>query len=193
MPDSSTTQIQHCINQLKTGDSAAVDALIKHAQERLRRLVRKIFHEDFGRLRAVEQTDDVMNSGLLRLLTALRAVQVGTVGEFFRLATLQIRRELLTMAAKYPRERAARSPPNASSSDGVPGGNDRSDDTFEPRSLAFWGESTNKSRLPDNERDVFDLVWYQDLSQRDAAAVLGVSVPTVNAAGCGHDLACGTS
>ena len=33
--------------------------------------------------------------------------------------------------------------------------------------------------LPDDEREVFALVWYHDLSQAEAADVLGVSVRTV--------------
>jgi RNA polymerase sigma-70 factor (ECF subfamily) len=143
------------------------------------RLVRKIFHQDFGRLRAVEESDDVMNGALLRLLTALRSVRVATVAEFFRLATLQIRRELMTMAAKYPRPSTGGSPQHTTSSaaDRV---EDPADESLEPRSLAVWREFHEQvERLPDDERDVFDLLWYQELSRPEAAAVLGVSVPTL--------------
>ena len=35
------------------------------------------------------------------------------------------------------------------------------------------------ARLPDDLRAVFDLLWYQELSQAEAAALLGVAVPTV--------------
>jgi DNA-directed RNA polymerase specialized sigma24 family protein len=34
-------------------------------------------------------------------------------------------------------------------------------------------------KLPDEQREVFDLLWYQELSQEEAAGVLGMSVPTV--------------
>jgi DNA-directed RNA polymerase specialized sigma24 family protein len=33
--------------------------------------------------------------------------------------------------------------------------------------------------LPDDLRAVFDLLWYQEMSQAEAAALLGVAVPTV--------------
>jgi RNA polymerase sigma factor (sigma-70 family) len=33
--------------------------------------------------------------------------------------------------------------------------------------------------LPAEEREVFDLLWYQELPQAEAAALLGVSVPTI--------------
>ena len=35
------------------------------------------------------------------------------------------------------------------------------------------------ARLPDDLRSVFDLLWYQEMSQAEAAALLGVSVPSV--------------
>ena len=35
------------------------------------------------------------------------------------------------------------------------------------------------ARLPDDLRVVFDLLWYQEMSQAEAAALLGVAVPTV--------------
>jgi RNA polymerase sigma-70 factor (ECF subfamily) len=34
-------------------------------------------------------------------------------------------------------------------------------------------------RLPEAEREVFDLLWYQGLHQDEAAAALGVTVRTV--------------
>ncbi len=34
-------------------------------------------------------------------------------------------------------------------------------------------------RLPAEEREVFDLLWYQELSQAEAAALLGVSERTI--------------
>jgi RNA polymerase sigma factor (sigma-70 family) len=33
--------------------------------------------------------------------------------------------------------------------------------------------------LPEEERSVFDLLYYHDLSQAEAAELLGVSVPTI--------------
>jgi RNA polymerase sigma factor (sigma-70 family) len=33
--------------------------------------------------------------------------------------------------------------------------------------------------LPDDEREVFGLVWYQGLTHAEAAAILGVSTKTV--------------
>jgi DNA-directed RNA polymerase specialized sigma24 family protein len=35
------------------------------------------------------------------------------------------------------------------------------------------------ARLPDDLRTVFDLLWYQEMSQAEAAALLGIAVRTV--------------
>jgi RNA polymerase sigma factor (sigma-70 family) len=46
--------------------------------------------------------------------------------------------------------------------------------------LAIWTEfHAQVERLPDKEREVFDLLWYQELTQAEAAALLGVDVRTV--------------
>jgi DNA-directed RNA polymerase specialized sigma24 family protein len=58
---------------------------------------------------------------------------------------------------------------------------------YEPSSSTADGEQVRRwtefheaaARLPDDLRAVFDLLWYQGLSQAGAAALLGVAVPTV--------------
>ena len=55
-----------------------------------------------------------------------------------------------------------------------------SSDTLEGEKLRRWTEFHEAAaRLPDDLRAAFDLLWYQELSQAAAAAVLGIAVPTV--------------
>jgi len=50
----------------------------------------------------------------------------------------------------------------------------------EPANLAAWAELHRQvEALPEEEREVFDLLWYQELTQAEAAGVLGVSGSTV--------------
>ena len=50
------------------------------------------------------------------------------------------------------------------------------DTTYEPGRLAEWtGFHAQVEALPEEEREVFDLLFYQGLPQAEAAAVLGVS------------------
>jgi RNA polymerase sigma factor (sigma-70 family) len=50
----------------------------------------------------------------------------------------------------------------------------------DPDALDEWGALHEQvERLPEEERQVVDLLFYQGLSQADAAVVLGVSVRTL--------------
>ena len=50
----------------------------------------------------------------------------------------------------------------------------------EPAELAAWAEfHAQVERLPDDERAAFDLLWYQELSQAEAAEPPGISLRTV--------------
>ncbi len=52
--------------------------------------------------------------------------------------------------------------------------------TFDPATFALWAEFHRVAgELPDDERAVFDLVWYQDVSEVEAAGVLGIDERTV--------------
>src|SRR5262249_22104976 len=60
------------------------------------------------------------------------------------------------------------------------GPGDRADLSWEPSRLAAWSEFHEQiGALPDEEREVFDLLWYQGLSQAEAAELLEVSGRTV--------------
>jgi DNA-directed RNA polymerase specialized sigma24 family protein len=57
---------------------------------------------------------------------------------------------------------------------------ERADITAGPGELALWTEfHTQVAALPEDEREVFDLLYYQNLPRADAAALLNVSVKTL--------------
>ena len=57
---------------------------------------------------------------------------------------------------------------------------DPSGSTYQPERLAAWGEFHDRvEALPEHELEVFDLLWYQGLTQAEAAGVLAVSVATI--------------
>ena len=181
--DDHSTVIRLCIDRLQAGDESARDELLAHARERLNRLTRKMLR-DFPGVKRWEQTDDVLQNAALRLCRALGEVQPATVADFFRLAAAQIRRELLDLARRYSGARgygtnhASRvGVGNAPAAAAEPHAADTSQD---PDRLSAW---TNFHReveaLPPIEREAFDLLFYQELSQAEAAAVLAVSVRTI--------------
>ncbi len=179
-----TFYIQDCLQRMGRGDQAARQDLLNAACERLNRLVRKMFRAD-GRLQRWEETGDVFQNAMLRLCRALEEVNPGSPREFFRLAALQIRRELIDLARHYygpagPAANHQTQPPHQEGEALPSPASDPSDASLEPSRLAAWGEFHERiGALPDEEREVFDLVWYQGLTHAEAAQLLQVSTKTV--------------
>jgi RNA polymerase sigma-70 factor (ECF subfamily) len=128
------------------------------------------------------ETDDVLQNALVRLLGALRSVRPQTPRDFFALASLQIRRELLDLARHFygPEGLGANHdsrPPAGSNSSG---GLEPADVREESAARARWLELHELiDRLPAEEREVIGLLFYQGLSQAEAAEVLNVGLRTV--------------
>ena len=161
------------------GDPAALDALLRHSGERLTLLTRRMLG-DFARVRRWAQTDDVLQSALVRLLSALRDVKPATSRDFLALAALQIRRELIDLARRYygPLGIGA----NHDSQRGAQGACPEPAETRaeDPGDLAQWTELHEQiGALPLEEREVVDLVFYQGLAQAEAAELLGISLRTL--------------
>src|SRR5262249_31384142 len=97
---SQTLHIQACLDRIRGGDEAARGELLSSACERLRKLARKIL-KAYPNVRRWEQTDDVLQNAIIRLHRALQQLPVRTSLDFFRLAALNIRRELLDLARHY--------------------------------------------------------------------------------------------
>jgi len=175
-----TAQLQICIERLRQGHAGAVDDLIRHACARLQRLARKMLR-GFPWVKRWEDTDDVFQNAVVRLCKVLRDAPPTDVRSFFGLAALQIRRELLDLSRHHygPQGDGAN---HASHEhwDQSGGAVEKSDITYEPGALACMTELHRQiDGLPAEEREVFDLLWYQELPQAEAAALLEVSVPTI--------------
>jgi RNA polymerase sigma-70 factor (ECF subfamily) len=163
------------------GSQPALDELLRHYGERLTALARRML-DGFPRVRRWADTGDVLQNALLRLVGALRDVRPASQREFLSLAALQIRRELIDLTRHFygPQGHGARhdsaprdgSAPDRLDGQPAPGG--------EPSSLVQWGElHRHIGELPEEEREVVGLLFYQGLAQAEAAEVLGVSLRTV--------------
>ena len=172
--------LQPLFEGLAQGDLPARDELFRLCAERLRRLARRMLG-DFERLRSFEQTDDVLQGAMLRLFASLESLRSPTLGDFLGLAALSMRRELLDLARHHlGRSSAPRPQPRPFDSGTGEERIDPSESTWEPLSLALWTEfHAAVENLPLEEREVFDLLWYQDLSQEDAAQAIGVDRSTI--------------
>ena len=130
-----------------------------------------------------EQTDDVLQNALLRLHRSLAEVKPASVEQFLGFAAAQVRRTLMDLLRHHfgPEGAAAHC-----HSDGrraaVAGAAARryANVAEEPEDLEGWTRFHEVvAALPDDERQVFNLLWYQGLTQSEAAVLLGVTERTV--------------
>jgi RNA polymerase sigma factor (sigma-70 family) len=186
MADDRTSCVQLNLERLRGGDDRARGELMALARDRLVALTR-VMLRDYGRVRRWEQTDDVLQNALIRLDRALKEVPPGSAREFYGLATLQVRRELIDLARRHygpegwgARHASGELDGSLDDGRGRPPAPEAPDLTHEPGRLAAWGEfHAQVESLPDDDREAFGLVWYQGLTHAQAAEVVGVSTKTI--------------
>ncbi|MEM6688056.1 MAG: sigma-70 family RNA polymerase sigma factor, partial [Planctomycetota bacterium] len=163
-------------------DSSVRGELLNLTQERLLRLTSKM-KQNFRGVGRWEQTEDVYQNAAMRLYQAIHECPVQDLKHYYRLAALQIRRELLDMCRHYrgPMGQGANhatqmksdSRPAAVDVQAAPQGAESTD-------MSAWSEFHQAvEELPQAERDVFEMTWYHDLKQDEIAKVLDVSTRTV--------------
>jgi RNA polymerase sigma-70 factor (ECF subfamily) len=185
MPESTTVRLQRCLDRLNGGDANAREELMGCAADRLTRLARMMFHRD-GRLERWAEPADIAQGALLRLWRALQEVRPTSLRDFYRLAAVQVRREMIDLARHHfgPEGAAAFhiSVPSDQSGQTVAASllGAQADLSHDPSQIAAWTEfHEHAGRLPEAVGEVFDLIFYQGLSHAEAAALLGVSTKTV--------------
>ena len=183
---SDTTMVSACLARLRAGDAAARTDLLTLATERLRRLARKMLRGQFDRVGRWDDSGDVAQEATIRLWKALGDVVPESPLHFHRLAARAVRLVLLDEARRYfgPQglganyeSRVAPGPGDVTAS---PNPGDPVAPTNDPTRGMEWADlHTLVQGLPDDEGAVTDLLFYQGLTQEDAADLLGVDVRTV--------------
>lgn len=173
-----STRIQSCLDRWGAGELGAREELVAQSCRRLRQLSAKMLH-GYPVVRRFEDTDDVLQSALMRLDRALGAVTPKTVSDFFALAALQIRRELVDLARRYKRRFVDSGQQRVGDSSEARLAKDFPDSTAGPFTIAQWTEFHERvSKLPTEERELFDLHFYGGLTLAETASQLGISERT---------------
>ncbi len=173
-PDSQTHLLLACLDRMRGGDAAARNELFRHFGNRLEHLTRKMLR-GFPGVRRWAGTDDVLQNAALRLLKALEQVQPVNTREFLALSARQIRRELLDLTRHYygPEGLGAHHDSGANAPEPA-------NQSLEPSAIMAWFEFHERIQtLKHDERELVDMLYYQGLTQVEAAIVLQVSVRTL--------------
>jgi RNA polymerase sigma-70 factor (ECF subfamily) len=177
-----TGQTAGWLDLMRSGDPDARRRLIEHSCERLRGLVRKMLRR-YPKVHRWEETDDVFVEAVTRLDKALRTVEPESPRHFYNLAATQIRHVLIDLSRRYYGAEGLGSHHDtaAINADGdTPPRYEQADVSGEPASLMEWTEFHEQvGMLPEEEQEVFNLLWYEQLTHEQAAEVLGVTTRTV--------------
>ena len=178
-----TTQLQALLDLAAEGDNDAYGELIARASDRLLKLTRKMLR-NYPHLRRWEQTDDVFQNAAMRLYRSLQRLKPDSVRSFMGLATLEIRRSMIDLIRHHfgPEGAAGKHRSDVFGDSTGDGGviKNITAQNCEPESLESWEQfHETVDQLPEQEREIFQLVWYGGLQQQEIASLLGVSVPTI--------------
>jgi RNA polymerase sigma factor (sigma-70 family) len=174
--DHTTAVVQRYLDELG-GDSPAepiVRALLDRSVRRLHLLCATLLHRSYPRLTRPPlnlQADELLGAIAERLLKALREARPRTVRQLFALANQHMRWELNDLARRLDDQPAA-----AELSEGLVPAPASSVSGLTPDGLRMLRAIDD---LPEDEREVFDLVRIQGMTQVEAAQLLGVSTVTV--------------
>lgn len=174
--ENTTVIVQRYLDELagEAPAEAVVRALLERAVRRLHQLCATLLHRDYPRLTfppANLQSDEMLGAVVERLLKALREARPRDVRQFFALACQHTRWELNDLARRLDQQPRAvelpdgLAPDAASSASGL---------TPDGRRMIEAIDA-----LPADEREAFDLVRLQGMTQAEAAEVLGVAPKTV--------------
>jgi RNA polymerase sigma factor (sigma-70 family) len=172
-----TVAIQRCIDALQ-GDKGAeplIRDLLERAVQRLRLLCASMLQRSYPRLAQPPlnlETDELLDGVVGGLIAALQKVQPQTVRQFFALANQHMRWQLNDLARLLDNRPSL----IAFSESGALAPPDSSDSCLsqDARRMLVAIEG-----LPTEDREVFELVRIQGLSNTETADVVGVSVKTV--------------
>ena len=171
-----TAVVQRYLDELGEDSRAEpiVRELLDRSVRRLHLLCASLLHRSYPRLTQPPlnvQADELLGAVTERLLKALREARPRTVRQLFALANQHMRWELNDLARRLDNQPVA-----VELNEGIVAAPESSASGLTPDGLRMLGAI---GELPQDEREVFDLVRIQGMTQTEAAEVLGVSAATV--------------
>lgn len=172
-----TVLVEHGPERIKSEESHLPEQIITGSTQRLKILTMRML----GRLPNGERdayAEELLQQSATRLRQALEKATVPSTLQLFVIAAGQIRAELLTIARNFSEQLAASATAGGTMiASAKPEANTeacgRNHSTAKPEKLEIWTNfHSSIERLPEQERQTFDLIWYHDLTQREAAKLM---------------------
>jgi RNA polymerase sigma-70 factor (ECF subfamily) len=179
--EQTTAVVQHYLDQLAEirPDEAPAEPIVREllarAVNRLDLLCRSMLFRSYPRLARPPvnlHPDEMLSAVTERMLKAMRQTRPQTVRQFFALANQHVRWELNDVARRLDRQ----APAVELRESFVAATEESSASQLSPAAVRILEAIAN---LPDEEREVFDLVRIQEMTQAEAAHVVGVGVRTI--------------
>ena len=170
-----TTNLENELKRLDEGHLESRRTIIEATCERLRRMAHRMMRR-FPGIGRWSDTDDVLQNALIRLHRSLFVVRPESARKYYGLAAVELRRELLDLTRSLfgPEGIATNHDSNGSKLAKLVS------EEQEPDTLVEWTEFHEQiEKLPDVEREVFGLLFYDGLTQSQVGKVLGLSLTTV--------------
>lgn len=176
-----TTALQRILDDASLARDDVYAELLSRACDRLRTLARRRLR-GFPALRRWVETDDVLQRAMLRLHKALGQVRPSTVGDFFGLAGLQMRRELHDLHRQHfgPHGVGANHHTDGHGRDADGANGPLLTVAVRPEMPVGWDRFHELvEALDEEERAVVDCLFVNELTQEETARVLGLSLRTI--------------
>jgi RNA polymerase sigma-70 factor (ECF subfamily) len=138
----------------------------------------------FPNIRPYIDCDDVLQNSILRFMRTLQTIQPATTRDFFNLAAVHMRRELIDLARRASRTIVTLSLNRSVSGDSSQNMPDNIPDTLQPEpgaeDFALWVRFHEAvENLPLEEREVIGLIFYHGWKQRQIAELFQVNERTI--------------
>ena len=181
-PGEFDTRVMHSYIERMRTDPKVRDDLYRAVEGRLIRLSRHMLR-DFPRLAAMTEAEDILQGASMRLMRALQTITPVATREFFQLATVHLRRELIDLTRQYfgPLGQGRNEVLLGEMKErGITDIVEKTTEGNGQQELEQWTEFHEKiGELPVQEREVFSLVYYHGMNQEKIAGILGVNERTV--------------
>lgn len=179
-PALNTMMLHEYLSRWQAGDRDAANELVKACERRLDRLARHMLRS-FPNVREWTEAEDVLQSSLMRLLHTLMTITPKSMRDYYNLAAVHIRRELLDLARRY-RGRGYVPIDSDSGTDSQSGYSHIPHPASPPIPDDFdlwvkFHESIDE--LDSEEREVIGLVFYHGWTQKQIAELFQVDERTI--------------